>query len=138
ERAGVTVRRGRAVTRVDDDGDGVVVVTHVASSGSGYGNSDAPVVPGTEERGTVRFVVACDGGRSHVREQLVIAMVGHNFPQRWLVVDLSARPGSGHDPFTGVPHFDFVCDPALPTVSCPQPGSRHRFEFLLTDADDPD
>lgn len=140
DRAGVTVLRGRAVTAVrdDDDDDVVVVVTHSASSGSGYGNADAPLVPGTEERVTARFVVACDGGRSPVREQLGIGMEGHKFPERWLVVDLSTRPGLGHDPFAGVPHFDFVCDPALPTVSCPQPGGRHRLEFLLTDADDPD
>lgn len=37
--------------------------------------------------------------------------------------------------FRHLPYFDFVCDPALPTVSCPQPDGRHRFEFMLHDHD---
>lgn len=135
ERASVTVRRGRVVLGVDDDEDRVTV-THAASTGTGYGLRDAEPVPGTTEQSTARYVVACDGGRSPIRESLGIGMDGQKFPQRWLVVDLSARPGTS--PFGRVPHFDFICDPALPTVSCPQPGNRHRFEFLLTDADDPE
>ena len=58
-------------------------------------------------------------------------MTGTELPERWLVVDLKAKQGV--DAFRHLPMFDFVCDPSMPTVSCPQPGGHHRFEFALTD-----
>jgi len=56
-------------------------------------------------------------------------MVGKNFPNPWLVVDVKAK-----DPADGLhhlPYFNFVCDPSCPTVSCVQPNGHHRFEFML-------
>ena len=56
-------------------------------------------------------------------------MSGKNFPNPWLVVDIKAK-----DPADGLrhlPYFDFICDPACPTVSCVQPNGHHRFEFML-------
>lgn len=128
----VTVRRGRAVLSVDQDADGVTV-THQGCSGAGYGRTDPILVDGSVEQTRVPYLVAADGGRSTVRAHLGIDMVGTSFPQRWLVLDLRAREGV--DAFGHLPYFDFVCDPELPTVSCPQPGDRHRFEFMLHDDD---
>ncbi|WP_265443580.1 bifunctional 3-(3-hydroxy-phenyl)propionate/3-hydroxycinnamic acid hydroxylase [Flexivirga meconopsidis] len=133
DRPGVTVRRGRAVLEVDEDSHGVRV-THQACAGASYGRGEIELVDGTVESSTARYVVACDGGRSTVRTQLGISMEGKSFPQRWLVIDLRARDGV--DAFRHLPYFDFVCDPALPTVSCPQPDGRHRFEFMLHDSDE--
>ncbi len=132
ERPEVTVRRGRAVVDVQQDADGATVV-HQQCDGASYGRSEAELAAGTEERERVRYVVAADGGRSFVRTLLGIDMVGKSFPQRWLVLDLRAKDGV--DAFRHLPYFDFVCDPALPTVSCPQPDGRHRFEFMLHDHD---
>ena len=56
-------------------------------------------------------------------------MAGKNFPNPWLVVDIKAK-----DPADGLrhlPYFNFICDPACPTVSCVQPNGHHRFEFML-------
>lgn len=133
ERAEVTVRRGRAVGSVVQDAGGVTV-THTECRGAGYGRTEPDLVPGTTETFRARYAVACDGGRSVVRAGLGIEMTGRSFPQRWLVVDLRARDDL--DAFGHLPYFDFVCDPALPTVSCPQPDRRHRFEFMLHDEDD--
>jgi 3-(3-hydroxy-phenyl)propionate hydroxylase len=129
----VTVQRGREVTRFEQDAGGVDVF-HVASDGSGYlraapqlGVKPAPVAG--EQRVRARWLVAADGGRSGVRAQLGIGMVGKNFPNPWLVVDIKAK-----DPADGLhhlPYFNFVCDPACPTVSCVQPNGHHRFEFML-------
>ena len=132
ERPEVTVRRGRSVTRFVQDACGVTV-THVASRGAGYGKADLSLDAATPEHIRARYLVACDGGRSTVRTSLGIDMAGTRFPQRWLVIDLQANEGT--QPFAHLPYFDFVCDPDLPTVSCPQPDLRHRFEFMLKDSD---
>lgn len=132
ERPEVTVRRGRAVLSIDQDSEWVTV-THQQCSGASYGRSDAVLVDGTVETTSARYLVAADGGRSSVRMQYGIEMEGRSFPQRWLVIDLHARDGV--DAFRHLPYFDFVCDPKLPTVSCPQPAGRHRFEFMLHDED---
>lgn len=124
----VTVRRGRAVTDFDQDGE-TVGVEHAECAGTGYGKRKASTDPRTAERVRARFLVGCDGGRSVVRTRLGIEMSGTSFPERWLVVDLKAREGI--DAFRHLPYFDFVCEPELPIVSCPQPGGHHRFEFML-------
>ncbi|MBF6338277.1 bifunctional 3-(3-hydroxy-phenyl)propionate/3-hydroxycinnamic acid hydroxylase [Nocardia abscessus] len=125
----VTVRRGREVVGFDQDADGVNV-EHAGCRGTGYGKFPADTDLGTAERVRAKFLVGCDGGRSVVRTELGIDMSGTSFPERWLVVDLKARDGV--DAFRHLPYFDFVCDPELPIVSCPQPGRHHRFEFMLT------
>lgn len=125
----VTVRRGRALTRFAQDAGGVDVF-HEASQGSGYGRptSDTPSAQ-DEQCVRARYLVGADGGRSAVRTQLGIGMTGKNFPNPWLVVDIRAK-----DPADGLrhlPYFNFICDPACPTVSCVQPNGHHRFEFML-------
>ncbi|MEU1426795.1 bifunctional 3-(3-hydroxy-phenyl)propionate/3-hydroxycinnamic acid hydroxylase [Nocardia sp. NPDC005746] len=127
----VTVLRGREVLDFDQDADGVTV-EHARCHGTGYGKNPPDTDRQTAESVRARFLIGCDGGRSVVRTALGIDMSGTSFPERWLVVDLKAREGA--NPFAHLPYFDFVCDPALPIVSCPQPGGHHRFEFMLTDS----
>jgi len=131
----VEVRRAREVVEFTQDADGVSVV-HAASTGTSYGESVSVVDEATRETARARYVVAADGGRSIIRTRLGIEMTGQSFAERWLVVDLEAKEGV--DAFGHKPYFDFICDPERPTVSCPQPGGRHRFEFALTDEDDKD
>ncbi|MFD4430206.1 bifunctional 3-(3-hydroxy-phenyl)propionate/3-hydroxycinnamic acid hydroxylase [Nocardia sp. NPDC058497] len=127
----VHVRRGREVVGFDQDETGVEIEHH-ACDGIGYGNRAPESAPGTVERVRAQFLIGCDGGRSVVRTRLGIPMSGTSYPERWLVVDLKARDGV--DAFRHLPYFDFVCDPELPIVSCPQPGGHHRFEFMLREA----
>ncbi|MEU1205037.1 bifunctional 3-(3-hydroxy-phenyl)propionate/3-hydroxycinnamic acid hydroxylase [Nocardia sp. NPDC005825] len=127
----VTVLRGREVLGFEQDAEGVTV-EHARCRGTGYGKNPPDTDRQTAESVRARFLIGCDGGRSVVRTTLGIDMSGTSFPERWLVVDLKARDGA--NPFAHLPYFDFVCDPALPIVSCPQPGGHHRFEFMLTDS----
>ncbi|MET9027915.1 bifunctional 3-(3-hydroxy-phenyl)propionate/3-hydroxycinnamic acid hydroxylase [Nocardia sp. NPDC004168] len=127
----VTVRRGREAVDFDQDADGVHV-EHAECRGTGYGKRPADTDPRTAERVRAKFLVGCDGGRSVVRTKLGIEMSGTSFPERWLVVDLRAREGV--DAFRHLPYFNFVCDPELPIVSCPQPDRHHRFEFMLSES----
>lgn len=131
----VEVRRGREVIDFAQDDTGVSVV-HAASTGNGYGKHDNTVDDTTRETVRASYLVGADGGRSIIRLNQGIEMTGKSFPERWLVVDLEAKQGV--DAFRHLPYFDFVCDPDLPTISCPQPGGHHRFEFALKDEDDKD
>ncbi|HNP56223.1 bifunctional 3-(3-hydroxy-phenyl)propionate/3-hydroxycinnamic acid hydroxylase [Gordonia sp. UBA7599] len=129
----VTVRRSREVTGFTDTGTHVAV-DHAPTSGGGYGTAHGLVDTTKTEQVTASYLIGADGGRSVVRTALGIDMTGKSYPERWLVVDLKAKQGV--DAFRHLPYFDFVCDPSMPTVSCPQPGGHHRFEFALTDDDD--
>lgn len=129
----VEVRRGRELVDYSQDAHGVSLV-HAGSSGSDYGRRESVVDHDGIEVARASYLIGADGGRSMVRLNLGIDMSGKSFPERWLVVDLAAKEGI--DAFRHLPYFDFICDPDRPTVSCPQPGGHHRFEFALTDADD--
>ncbi len=71
------------------------------------------------------YVIAADGGRSTVRQQLGITMTGRNFDDVWLVADTlhdasRERYGMHHG------------DPGRPHVVVPGLHGRCRYEFLLT------
>ncbi len=125
----VTALRGREVVGFSQDATGVTI-EHAASSGTRYGQANPNATPPAQiARTRAQWLVACDGGRSGVRARLGIKMAGKSFPEPWLVVDVKAK--EGEDCFRHMPYFNFHCDPKQPTVSCPQPGGHHRFEFLL-------
>jgi 3-(3-hydroxy-phenyl)propionate hydroxylase len=77
------------------------------------------------------WLIACDGGRSGVREALGVAMSGTTFAERWLIVDLADRA----DPF---PHTRTYCDPARPAIRLPGPHRTVRYEFMLFDHEKPE
>jgi 3-(3-hydroxy-phenyl)propionate hydroxylase len=89
---------------------------------------DAPGL--VELRDVARFVVACDGGTSPVREQLGIALIDTGFDERWLVVDVML-----HDP--AMPRLPTiiqqVCDRQRLATFVPSHGSHRRWEFRLAD-----
>jgi len=73
---------------------------------------------------SARYLVACDGGRSPVRKQLGVAMVGSSFQSRWLVVDTE----QDDDPFWQTRVY---CDARRPVVEVPGPHRTRRFELML-------
>jgi len=100
-----SLRMGDEVTALSQDADGVLVRS-----------SSGPV--------RARYALACDGGRSAVREQLGITMTGRSYPEVWLVVDVL---GDYHDERYGMHH----ADPVRPRVVIPGSGGRCRYEFRL-------
>jgi 3-(3-hydroxy-phenyl)propionate hydroxylase len=70
------------------------------------------------------FVIACDGGRSTVRQLLEIEMRGRSYDQPWLVVDVK---DDRHRERFGL-HFGI---PSRPTVIIPGITGRCRYEFRL-------
>ncbi len=78
---------------------------------------------------TCSFLLACDGARSTVREQLGIDMAGMTDSRDWVVVDTVNDPDP--DPFS-----KFFCDPARPMVSIPAPGGGRRYEYMIFPGED--
>ncbi|MDH2238541.1 bifunctional 3-(3-hydroxy-phenyl)propionate/3-hydroxycinnamic acid hydroxylase [Pigmentiphaga sp. GD03639] len=74
------------------------------------------------------WLVACDGGRSGVREQLGIALSGDTFAEKWLIVDLLDR----RTPFR---HTRTYCDPVRPAIRLPGPQGTVRYEFMLKEGE---
>ncbi|MFI1995345.1 bifunctional 3-(3-hydroxy-phenyl)propionate/3-hydroxycinnamic acid hydroxylase [Actinoplanes sp. NPDC020271] len=70
------------------------------------------------------WVLACDGGRSTVREILGIGMTGTSHADVWLVADTT---GDTHDQRYGMHHGR----PDRPTVIVPGRNGRCRYEFRL-------
>ncbi|HBP4632912.1 TPA: bifunctional 3-(3-hydroxy-phenyl)propionate/3-hydroxycinnamic acid hydroxylase [Pseudomonas aeruginosa] len=130
--ASVQVLRGRELVGFEQDGEWVTL-THQATQNFRFSDgSDARMDADVEPNPITlkaRYLIGADGGRSTVREKLGIGMDGKNFPEPWLVVDLELK--EGEDALRHIPYFNFICDPRCPTVSCPQPGRFHRFEFML-------
>lgn len=111
----VTVMRGAEVGDVCDLQTKVTVHYRLASSG--------PM------QLRARFVVACDGGASRVRETLGIPFAGFSFKERWVVIDV--RNDDNHDR-----KIRFFCDPKRPAVTLPVSKNRRRWEFLVMPGDD--
>ena len=90
---------------------------------------------GAQEKLRARYVVACDGGASPVRERLGIGMESLDFDEGWLVVDVLVHPGSvGKLPANIVQY----CDPERPASYVVGPGEHRRWEIKLMPGETPE
>lgn len=86
--------------------------------------------PDGQLRINAQILLACDGGRSTVREHLGIRMCGRTDSRDWVVVDTVNDPDA--DRFS-----KFFCDPQRPMVSIPAPGGGRRYEYMIMPGEDP-
>ncbi len=77
------------------------------------------------------WLIACDGGRSGVREQLAIQLNGSTYVEKWLIVDMIGRL----NPFR---HTRTYCDPNRPAIRLPGPNGTVRYEFMLLEGETPE
>ncbi|GAQ59788.1 bifunctional 3-(3-hydroxy-phenyl)propionate/3-hydroxycinnamic acid hydroxylase [Streptomyces scabiei] len=84
---------------------------------------------GSPVRVRAEYVVAADGGRSTVREQLGIPLSGDTHPRKWVVVECDNDPLDA--PYTGL-HGD----PRRPYVCLDLPYNYRRWEFMLFPGED--
>ncbi|MFJ9631801.1 bifunctional 3-(3-hydroxy-phenyl)propionate/3-hydroxycinnamic acid hydroxylase [Streptomyces sp. NPDC101175] len=75
------------------------------------------------------YVVAADGGRSTIRTQLGIPLVGDTHPHKWVVIECDNDPLDA--PYTGL-----HCDPKRPYVCLDLPYNYRRWEFMLFPGED--
>jgi 2-polyprenyl-6-methoxyphenol hydroxylase-like FAD-dependent oxidoreductase len=104
---GVEIRRSAAVASLEQLPDSVTLRT----------------VTGSEVR--ARYVVACDGANSTVRELLGIGVCDLGFFYDWLVVDVVLNEPRVFNP----PNLQ-ICDPARPTTALSSGPGRRRWEFM--------
>lgn len=109
----VSVNPGYEVISVNQDVHGVNVVARNVE---------------TEERRTVRvkYLLACDGGGSRVRESLGMSLEGKSTPTEWVIIDAKVKKWwPERDLLT------FWSDPDRPVVDIPLSLNHHRWELPL-------
>lgn len=107
---GISVQFQHTVEAIEQSDTGVLVAARTAG--------------GVLKRFACAYLLACDGGKSYIRQQLGVAMQGSTFPQKWLVID------SINDPdHSAVARF--FCNPGRPAVTIPAPHAARRWEFML-------
>jgi 3-(3-hydroxy-phenyl)propionate hydroxylase len=112
--AQVRLRFGEALSGLAQDAGGVTCTLDAATGG--------------QTRLRARWLVACDGGRSTVRELCGITLDGMTFDDRWLIVDLAGRTDATRDART-------YCDPRRPAIRLPGPHGALRYEFMVRPQD---
>lgn len=112
--AHVRLRLGETVSGLAQDAEGVSCTLDAA--------------PGGQTTLRARWLVACDGGRSTVRELCGIRLDGTTFDERWLIVDLAGRTDATRDART-------YCDPRRPAIRLPGPHGALRYEFMVRPQD---
>jgi 2-polyprenyl-6-methoxyphenol hydroxylase-like FAD-dependent oxidoreductase len=112
------VRWSHRVTGVSQDADGVQVTAETP---------DGPVQLG------FRYLVACDGVRSALRELIGVAWTGYSHKDRFLITDIRAKlPLAKERHF----HYDPSFNPGRQLVIHPQPNDIWRIDWQLPpDAD---
>jgi 3-(3-hydroxy-phenyl)propionate hydroxylase len=109
----VDVRFGHELLSIAEDAQG-------ARSALRHGDRQVTVA--------AKWVVACDGGRSKVRDLLGVKLDGDTYPERWLIVDLADRT-------VPLRHTSTYCDPRRPAIRLPGPQGALRYEFMLRGED---
>ena len=80
--------------------------------------------PDSTDTVTARYVVACDGGNSFVRQHLGIDQDDYGFGEAWMVCDFKLRTP------VDLPTVQ-VCDPRQPTAVVPIGRQHQRLSFML-------
>lgn len=81
--------------------------------------------PDGERHVKARYLLACDGGRSQVREQLGITVEGHTLDERYMLVDLKADLDIANP--RDYPYLAYFSDPSEWMILVRQP---HCWRFL--------
>lgn len=97
---------------------------------------DGALVHTTEKDGRTRtlrarYVIACDGAASPVRESLGISLEGDTYAQPWLIVDTINSTETNRASV-------FSCGHPRPYVAVPGRDGRLRYEFMLLPGEDPE
>ena len=77
-----------------------------------------------------KFLLACDGASSKIRQDLDIGFEGDTYPQDWMILDIEKNPVLSSEAV-------FSIDPERPAVTLPGPGTKRRWEFVVKKTDDP-
>jgi 3-(3-hydroxy-phenyl)propionate hydroxylase len=79
-----------------------------------------------------RWIAACDGASSPVREQAGITLFDYQFDEPWLVIDATTD-----DPGDLPQRLMQICDPRRPVTYLKMCANRYRWEFMIKPGEDP-
>jgi 3-(3-hydroxy-phenyl)propionate hydroxylase len=91
--------------------------------------------PAGDYRLATDWVVACDGGRSFVRESLGLPLQGTSYEGRYVIVDILMH---SERPTERLAYFDPPCNPGSTVLVHKQPDNVWRIDYQLRDGEDPD
>lgn len=109
EHPSISLHFNAEVIAAENHADGVVVTA---------------AVEGKPRKIRASVVLACDGARSPIREQLGIKMLGNSYDDDWLVVDTLNDPDQSRN-------SKAFCYLSRPFMSIPAPRGGRRYEFKL-------
>ncbi|MDB5807291.1 MAG: FAD-binding monooxygenase [Betaproteobacteria bacterium] len=120
----VKVELGTAVTGLAQDDTGATLQLR----------GDDGITRGSERSVRARYVIACDGASSTVRELAGLRLEDLGFDEPWLVVDVQVNPqGLAKLPRESVQY----CEPARPSSFIIGPGNHRRWEISINPGEDP-
>ncbi len=90
---------------------------------------------GAEQTIHADWVVACDGGKSTVREQLGLRLEGMQYDGRYVIVDIKQKTKR---PTERLAWFDPPSNPGSTILMHRQPDDVWRIDYQLQDGEDPD
>lgn len=79
------------------------------------------------------WVVACDGGRSTIREALGLKLTGTSYEGRYVIVDIELESDR---PTERLAYFDPACNPGSTVLVHKQPHNVWRIDYQLPDGED--
>jgi 3-(3-hydroxy-phenyl)propionate hydroxylase len=92
------------------------------------------VSPDVSETIAATFAVACDGGRSTVRDQLGLQLEGTEYEGRYVIVDIVQKT---RRPVERLAWFDPPSNPGSTILMHRQPGDVWRIDYQIRDDEDP-
>ena len=115
QHASVELRQGHELLELEQDEQGVSLQVRRAD--------------GEVYRIQADYVIGADGGRSTVRKQLGIELLGLTHPRKWVVVDTA-------NDTLDAPYTALHADPQRPFVCIYLPYQQRRWEFMLMEGED--
>lgn len=113
---GVELRLGVELVDLAQDASGVTATLRDAQ--------------GAETQVRASYLVACDGGRSTVRERILkLPYEGRTHPAKWVVIECDQDP-------LDAPYTALHCEPERPYVCLRLPYGLRRWEFMLFPGED--
>jgi len=81
------------------------------------------------------WLVACDGGRSFIREAMGLQLQGTSYEGRYVIVDIELQ---SERPTERLAYFDPPCNPGSTVLVHKQPDNVWRIDYQLRDDEDPE
>nr|WP_314629386.1 FAD-dependent oxidoreductase [uncultured Noviherbaspirillum sp.] len=116
----IDIRWQTRVTAVADKGSGVTLELETPEGGYAL---------------EADWMLACDGGRSAVRDALGLQLQGTSYEGRYVIVDIALE---SQRPTERLAYFDPPCNPGSTVLVHKQPDNVWRIDYQVRDGEDPE